>query len=235
MDGMLLVNKPTGMTSHDVVQAVRRRLSQQRIGHTGTLDPMAQGLLILLLGAATKVQQAFQGHEKSYEARVRLGLQTETGDADGPVVRTAGVPALTRPRVEAALATLTGSMTQTPPVYSAVKVRGRPSYWWARKRQPVSLRSRTVHIRDVSLRELTEDSITFHLDCSAGTYVRTVGELLADRLGTVGHLTALTRLRIGQWTLEEAVPLARLMDESPERIAGLLRVVDRAHADLHRP
>jgi len=223
MDGMLLVNKPPGMTSHDVVQAARRRLGQRRIGHTGTLDPMAQGLLILLVGSATKRQQAFQRHEKSYEACVQLGRQTDTGDAEGRVIRTAEVPALARAHVETVLATLTGPMTQTPPVYSAVKVRGRPSYWWARKQQSVSLRSRTIHISAVSLCDLTADTLTVRVDCSAGTYVRTIAEVLAERLGTVGHVAALTRLRIGAWVLDEAIALAELTEAPTDRLAEFLR------------
>ncbi len=225
VEGMLLVEKPPGMTSHDVVQIVRRKLAIKRIGHTGTLDPIARGLLILLVGPATKHQQAFQRHEKTYEAVLQLGLQTDTGDAAGRTLTTAPVPALTRDQVVRVLATFQGDLSQVPPTYSAVKVRGRPAYWWARRRTPVTLASRTVHIAELSLVDLSAETITFRVRCSAGTYIRTLAESIAERLGTVGHVTALVRVRVGQWSLDEAMPFSWLAQATSEALGQQLQPV----------
>lgn len=221
--GMLLVHKPRGMTSHDVVEVVRKKLGVRRIGHTGTLDPMAEGLLILLVGSATKSQHAFQGHEKVYKATLRLGVQTDTGDATGRSIREASVPTLPRGRIEETLASFQGSMAQTPPAYSAVKVQGRPAYWWARRQRPVTLSARTVHLADLELLECAGQQITFRVRCSAGTYVRTLAEAIAESLGTVGHLESLTRLSVGAWRLEDAKPLSWVADAGPDLLADTLQ------------
>ena len=224
--GLLLVEKPPGVTSHDVVNVVRRKLGLRRIGHTGTLDPLAQGLLILLVGSATRSQQDFQNHEKVYEAVLQLGTRTDTGDADGAPVATAPVPVLVRDAVAEILASFRGPLSQTPPAYSAVKVRGRPAYWWARRGHPVAVPSRTVQVAEIGLVECREASIAFRVRCSAGTYIRTLGEAIAERLGTVGHLTSLVRLRIGAWSLEHAKPLSWIRAASPEAVARELKPLD---------
>lgn len=223
--GFLLVEKPPGVTSHDVVVIVRRTLGVRRVGHTGTLDPMAQGLLILLIGTATKQQQAWQGHEKIYEATLQLGVQTDTGDATGQPVRTMSVPMLDNARVEAVLASFCGPLVHTPPAYSAVKIQGRPAYWWARRQQPQVLAPRTITIMALTLLDLTSTTITFRVHCSAGTYVRTLGELIAERVGTVGHLMKLVRVRIGSWDLTQAIPLAELQRATSSALLQKLRPV----------
>ena len=218
VEGILLVHKPRGVTSHDVVQIIRRKLSVKRVGHTGTLDPMAEGLLVVLVGSATKHQQAFQAHEKAYQAVLRLGTQTDTGDAMGSPIRTASVPTLDRDRVAALIASFTGPLNQTPPAYSAVKVRGHPAYWWARRQQPIALSARRVHLSEVALVGCDRETVTFRVRCSAGTYIRVLGESIAERLGTVGHLTGLVRSRVGDWRLEDAKPLDWFADASPEAV-----------------
>lgn len=228
VEGLLLVHKPAGVTSHDAVRLVRQKLGVKRVGHTGTLDPMAQGLLILLVGAATKHQQAFQGHEKIYDAVLRLGTQTDTGDALGVPIRTAPVPPIERAPLETLLASFQGPLLQTPPAYSAVKVHGRPAYWWARRQQPVALSARTVHISRLTLQERGADTIAFRVHCSAGTYIRTLAESIAERLGTVGHLTGLLRLSVGEWSLEDARSLAWLAAASRDEVARELRPVSAA-------
>jgi tRNA pseudouridine55 synthase len=221
-DGILLVHKPAGMTSHDVVQVVRRKLGMRRVGHSGTLDPMAEGLLVLLVGGATKHQQAFQAHEKTYQGVLRLGTQTDTGDAMGVVVRGLPVPPLTESRIAAVLASFQGPFVHTPPAFSAVKVRGRPAYWWARRRQPVTLRPRVVQLSEIALVGWTADTVTFQVRCSAGTYVRTLAEAMAERLGTAGHLSGLIRLRVGRWSVEEARSFAWLQQTGAAELAGAL-------------
>ena len=227
-EGLLLVNKPAGVTSHDVVALVRRKLGVKRVGHTGTLDPMAQGLLILLVGSATKHQQAFQGHDKTYDAVLGLGTQTDTGDALGVPIRTASVPPLEPARLEEILASFQGALLQTPPAYSAVKVQGRPAYWWARRQQPVTLSARTVHIHRLTLQRCSATTVAFRVECSSGTYIRTLAESVAERLGTVGHLTGLVRLRVGEWSLDAAKPMAWLSDAGGDDIARELRPASAA-------
>lgn len=233
-EGLLLVHKPRGMTSHDVVDVVRRTLGVRRVGHAGTLDPMAEGLLVVLVGRATKSQHALQGHDKCYEARLRLGIQTDTGDATGQPVRTAPVPPLTRARVEEALAGCEGEVAQIPPAYSAVKIQGKPAYWWARRRRPVSLPSRTVRVTRLTLQDATADTITFDVACSAGTYVRTLGELIAERLGSVGHLERLVRVSVGPWRLEQALPLAWIRDADATLVRARLLSVPTCAASVSR-
>ena len=224
-EGVLLVDKPAGMTSHDVVEVVRRKLGIRRVGHTGTLDPLAEGLLVLLVGSATKHQRTLQSHDKTYEATLRLGTQTDTADAEGAPVRQAPVPPLDRARIESVLHGLTGRISQTPPAYSAVKVGGRPAYWWARKRRPVTLTARPVEISALSLLDWTPETITFRTDCSAGTYIRSLGEAIAERLGTVGHINRLARLRVGHWSVQDARPLSWVSRASAEAIGQELRAV----------
>lgn len=229
-NGMLLINKPPGVTSHDVVQLVRRKLAVRRVGHTGTLDPIAEGLLIVLVGPATQFQRAFQAHDKTYEAVVRLGTQTDTADAAGMPIRTAPIPILKLERVARVLASFCGPLSQTPPTYSAVKVKGRPAYWWARRHKPQTLAPRIVHLAEMTLLALTAETITFRVRCSAGTYVRTLAESIAERLATVGHLAHLVRLRIGDWTLDGAQPLSWLHTASPQLIASQLRPCESSQA-----
>lgn len=225
-EGFLLVDKPSGVTSHDAVQAARRALGIRRIGHTGTLDPMARGLLILLIGRATAQQQAFQRHDKVYEAVIRLGAQTDTADADGRVVNTAPVPALDEAAVRGALRRFEGPLLQAPPAYSAVKVRGRPAYWWARRRRPVALAKRPVHVHELALLGMTPGTLTVRVHCSAGTYVRALAESVAQELGTLGHLSELVRVQVGSWRLADAVPLSWIRAADAASIAARVLPVE---------
>ena len=234
-DGILIINKAPGMTSHDVVELVRRRLGTRRIGHTGTLDPMAEGVLVLVIGTATKHQQRLQAHRKQYDATMRLGTQTDTGDAWGHVIRTAPVPALSLARIEAALRSCIGPQLQTPPMFSAVKIEGRPLYHWARRGTPRTAAPRPVEIFSLALHEFTPDTIHFHVDCSTGTYIRNLAELVAERLETVGHLSRLVRLTVGEWHLDEAHPVEWLRHASVEAIWEAVRPIQELHASPHRP
>ena len=222
-EGLLLVDKPAGMTSHDVVDVVRKKFGLRRVGHAGTLDPMATGLLVVLVGAATKQQRALQGHDKVYEAAIRLGEQTDTGDAEGLCIRRAPVPMLSDDAVARVLERFVGTLAQTPPQYSAVKVRGRPAYWWARRAQPVTLAPRLVRLNRVELLDRRDDLLRIRVECSAGTYVRSLAEAIAEQLGTVGHLAALVRVASGPWRLTDAKPLAWIVDAAPDDVLRILR------------
>lgn len=232
--GILVVNKPPGMTSHDVVQVIRQKLGIRRIGHAGTLDPMAEGVLVLLIGGATKHQRAVQTHRKQYEATVRLGIQTDTGDAWGHALHTAAVPALTRERIAAALASCVGPLIQRPPAFSAVKVQGRPMYWWARRGRRLVAPLRTVEIFALELLGFGADWVRCRIECSAGTYIRSLAETLAERLGTLGHMSELVRLSVGSWHLADARDLCWLITAPIEEVWACVQTVDGVHACADR-
>lgn len=229
MDGLLILDKPVGPTSHDVVARVRRALRERRIGHTGTLDPNASGVLALVVGRATRLAQFVANDEKSYEALVQLGVTTETDDAEGNPVgaRFAGSwPPLED--VHAAFEVLRGTTLQRPPVYSAKKIGGRRSYAMARaasrsgadaeSAQPAPVE---VTLRDIAIGWYENGLVAVTLTCSAGYYVRALARDLGERLGTGGHLCGLRRTRSGASTLDRAVSLATI-EATPERAADVL-------------
>lgn len=208
-DGLLLVDKPAGMTSHDVVARVRRLASMRRVGHAGTLDPMATGLLVLGLGRATRLLGHLAGHEKDYEARIALGVTTSTDDAEGEVVEEM-TPAVSRQDVLDAMSGLTGELRQVPPAYSAIKVAGRRSYARARAGEQVELAARPVTVSRFALTAFDGVEVEAAVTCSAGTYVRALARDLGAALGCGGHLAALRRTRVGGYRVEVAHPLDAL-------------------------
>jgi len=238
VNGILAIDKPAGVTSHDVVNAVRRILHERRVGHTGTLDPFATGLLVILVGRATRLAQFLSGHEKEYEAVIRLGYATDTGDVAGSPVtpRQDGSERLghwTREEIEAAMASLRGEIDQIPPMYSAKKQGGRKLYQLARRgeqveRAPVRV---TVHSFETAADgELLKDNSdgTFDLpvrvSCSAGTYVRTLAEDFGKRLGVGAHLAELRRTRAGDFHLSQAGTLEQLKANVAEDSVGKILI-----------
>ena len=200
--GILNINKPSGWTSHGVVARVRRLASERRIGHAGTLDPLAEGVLVLLLGRCTRLADHVQSQPKTYVATIALGSATSTDDAEGSVVATAPVPPFD---LDAALLRFTGDILQTPPAFSALKVAGQRAYALARRGEAVPLEARPVTIYE--LRVLSRDPLTLEVMCSKGTYIRSLARDLAQALGTVGHLAHLVRTRVGPFSLESAAAL----------------------------
>ncbi len=203
----LLVDKPEGPTSHDVVKWARRSLGVRKIGHTGTLDPFASGLLILLVGPVTRLAEYLSALPKKYEARARLGIRTDTHDAEGRTVsvQDPGV-APTQEQIEAELATFEGRGQQVPPQFSAKKVGGERMYRRARRGDTVQLPPVDVEIFQIRLTDYTPPEIGFTLTCSSGTFVRAVARDLGDRLGVGAHLTALRRTAVGVFSVDRAVP-----------------------------
>lgn len=203
--GLMVVDKPAGMTSHDVVERVRRSL-RERVGHAGTLDPQATGVLLLCIGSATRLARFLQGHDKVYEGVVKLGWATDTYDAAGePAGEPVAAPELHRARVQQVLKTFVGTLEQTPPVYSAKKVRGQPAYRRARRGEEVILKPVTIKIYALKLLELDGDEVHIRVHCGAGTYVRTLAHDLGNALGCPAHLAALRRTWSGSFGLDEAV------------------------------
>ncbi len=207
--GFLIVDKPQGMTSHDVVAHVRRGIGVRRIGHAGTLDPMATGVLVLCIGGATRLSEYLAGSDKQYAATIRLGTETDTYDADGKVVATADTSHLTREAVEAALARFQGEVWQTPPMYSAIKQGGKKLYELARQDKEVERPARLVRL-NTYLFELELPDVHIMVGCSAGTYIRSIAHDLGAELGVGGHLTALRRVQSGD--LHNPLPWDTLLD-----------------------
>jgi len=211
LSGVLVIDKPSGPSSFDVVRQVRRELRQRRVGHGGTLDPMASGVLPICLGEATKLAQFLLDADKEYEATVCFGVETDTYDAQGAVTARADAAGVTEERVRAALASFRGAIVQVPPHYSALKHRGRPLYDYARAGEPVEAPPRTVVIHQLELGVWTgSDSVPLRVHCSKGTYVRSLAFDLGRALGAGAHLTALRRTRSGPFRLAEAHPLSAL-------------------------
>jgi len=223
MDGMLVVDKPAGWTSHDAVAYVRRALGVKKAGHTGTLDPAATGLLVVLVGRATRLARYFEQDRKSYSAVLALGEETDTQDAEGEVTARCEVPALDVDTVTKALERFRGEIIQLPPMYSAVKVGGRPLYKHARAGVEVERNPRRVTVHEIRLVGLDGSRITFEADCSKGTYIRTLCRDIAEALGSCGHMEALRRTGAGGLTLEGAVDIAGRPggEELARRVTGL--------------
>jgi tRNA pseudouridine55 synthase len=239
LDGIVLLDKPAGVGSTPALQRVRRLLRAAKAGHAGTLDPLATGMLPLCFGQATKACGQLLGASKAYRARLLLGAATDTGDADGTVVRTAPVPARDAARLEAVIAALSGERDQLPPMYSALKRDGRPLYELARRGEEVERAPRRITIHRIEPIAWTDAVLDFEVRCSKGTYVRVLGEEIAAGLGTAGHLGALRRLWVEPFGERPMVTL-----ESIEAWAGAgpaddarpdwLLPVDAAFPDLPR-
>lgn len=202
VSGVLLVDKGPGMTSHDVVAVARRCLNTKKIGHCGTLDPMATGMLILVIGSATRIQDLLMSEQKEYLGTARLGSTTTTQDKEGEVVEEKPVPNLTEEDLKAALDTMKGDFYQIPPMVSAIKKDGVPLYKLARKGQEIEREPRLVHIYNYELQRFESPEIDFRVVCSKGFYVRTYAHDLGQKLGCGAHLSALRRTRSGSFTFQ---------------------------------
>jgi len=210
LDGVLLIDKPSGMTSHDVVDRLRRVLRMKRIGHAGTLDPMATGLLIMLVGKATKLSQYLMSLDKEYEGTITLGTTTTTHDAEGETVTTRPVPELSESQVREVMAGFIGDQYQTPPMFSAKKQDGVPLYKLARKGKEVEREPRFIRISSFELTRFAPPSFEVRLRCSKGTYVRTIAHDLGEKIGCGGHLSALRRTATDRFHIQQAITLAEV-------------------------
>lgn len=231
IDGVLLLDKPIGLTSNQALQRVKRLFDARKAGHTGSLDPLASGLLPICLGQATKVSGFLLNAGKRYQVVARLGQRTDTGDADGQVIEERPVPALDRGLVKRVLARFEGSQTQVPPMYSALKHQGQRLYKLARQGIEIERQPREIEIHGLELLSLEADALGLEVACSKGTYVRTLVEDIAQALGTVAHVIVLRRLGVGPYAegrmykLEE---LEALAEQGMERLDELLLPVDSA-------
>src|SRR5260370_777165 len=212
LDGALVINKPKGKTSHDVVDAVRHLAGFRQIGHLGTLDPLATGVLVLLLGRATRLVRFYAGRRKRYEAGFRFGFATDTYDSDGEAQGQDTAPALDKATLEKLAAQRIGRFTQRPPAFSAKKVKGRPAYELARKKQAFELKAVEVEIYEYKLREIEGSIARFGIECSSGTYIRSLAHEMGEKLGCGAHLAEITRTAVGEFSMEQAISLEELAE-----------------------
>lgn len=225
LDGVLLLDKPLGLSSNDALIRAKRIFLAKKAGHTGTLDPLATGLLPLCFGEATKFSQDLLEADKTYEATMRLGIQTTTGDAEGEALQTREVTC-DEAAIHAAMVHFRGDITQVPPMYSALKRDGKPLYEYARAGQTVEREARNVTIHALEVIACALPDVTFRVTCSKGTYVRTLAEDIGEKLGCGAHLVALRRTGVGALTLEHAVTLDTLSEAAPDERDSWLQPVD---------
>lgn len=223
VEGVCLINKPKGYTSFDVVHKLRRILGERRIGHTGTLDPQAEGVLVVLLGRATKAMPFLVTQQKEYVAQLKLGLKTDTGDIWGAVLETADYQPPSIDSITFALASMAGVSQQLPPMVSAIRVDGKRLYEYARLNQTVERKTRKIEIFEIELLEYS-DTILFRVVCSSGTYIRTLCEDIAAKLGTIGTMSKLTRTKVQDYKLEDCQNLDEITAQNV-RLHDLLSVL----------
>lgn len=231
-DGILLVDKPTGFTSHDVVAKIRGHFHLKKVGHGGTLDPSATGLLVILLGRGTSASNRFMSSDKTYEGTITLGITTDSQDADGNIIKQTDASGITREQLESAMAKFKGDMFQTPPMVSAIKIEGVPLYKMARRGEEVERKPRFIHVYSFKLLDYTPPSGTFVLRCSKGTYVRTICHDVGETLGVGAHLRGLRRTETAGFTIQQAVTLDTLMTMNQ---TDLINVVVPLHTLAIRP
>jgi tRNA pseudouridine55 synthase len=230
MNGVIVINKPAGLTSHDVVNRVRRILGEKSVGHLGTLDPMATGVLPLVAGRMTRLAQFYLTSNKSYEGEIRFGFATDTYDAEGEQVGEACEVKVTLEQVREAALAFTGVIQQMPPSYSAKKIAGVPAYKLARKNKEVELKPVSVEVKKLEILDLKGDRARFRVDVSSGTYVRSIAHELGQKLKVGAHLSSLTRTQSGEFRIEDAVTLEALAAAAQqgtvdERFVHLRRVL----------
>ena len=214
VDGMLVVNKPQGKTSHDVVESIRRLMGFRQIGHLGTLDPLATGVLVLALGRATRLARFYATRRKRYTCAVRFGFATDTYDADGQALGPDLAPALDSAQLQSLAAQFVGKIQQTPPAFSAKKIHGRPAHELARKNKPVHLEPVEVEVFEFRLTGIEGPVARFVVECGSGTYIRSLANDLGKLQGSGAHLAEIVRTAVGEFTLDHAVPLAELEQDA---------------------
>ena len=224
MDGILVVNKPLGKTSFNMVAQTRKEFHTKKVGHIGTLDPMASGVLPILIGNCTKLSDYLMDHDKDYVAIIKLGQSTNTGDQEGEIVEEKDVDEniFDETKIEEVLNSFIGESEQIPPMYSAIKINGKKLYELARAGQTVERKSRKIYITSIKLVNINKDKneIEFKVTCSKGTYIRTLCEDIAKKLGTIGYMSKLTRTRVGKFEIEDEgklISLEELLENNPSR------------------
>lgn len=231
MNGIIVINKPKDYTSHDVVAKVKKILNVKKVGHTGTLDPNATGVLPLLLNDGTKLSKYLIEHDKEYEVTFKLGMKTDTADSEGKVIEQKEVESLEN--VEQILKSFIGKQEQIPPMYSAIKVNGKKLYEYARNGQTVEIKPRKIEIYNVELININEkeNEVIFKVSCSKGTYIRSLCEDIAFKLNTVGYMKELNRTKVGRFSIEDAITLEEI-EKQKENIQDKIITIEKLLKDL---
>jgi len=232
MNGVLIINKPQGYTSHDIVNIIRKQLNTKKVGHTGTLDPNATGVLPILIGQATKVSKHLIEHNKTYIAELKLGEKSSTGDLEGEIIEKKDVPDLDIKIVEQVLESFLGKQKQIPPIYSAIKINGKKAYEYARNNQTIELEPREIEISNIELINLNSNVITYKVTCSKGTYIRTLCEDIAEKLGTVGLMQSLCRVEVNNFNLKQAITLEEIKGNNIEFISKKIIPIEKVFMDF---
>ena len=229
INGIIVINKPTEYTSHDVVAKVKKILNIKKVGHTGTLDPNATGVLPLLLNTGTKLSKYLIEHDKEYEVTLELGIKTDTADIEGNVIKKEEVNWKKLNDIEETLNTFLGEQTQIPPIYSAIKVNGKKLYEYARSGQNINIEPRNIQIYEIELQKIDKqkNEINFRVHCSKGTYIRSLCEDIAQRLGTIGYMKELTRTKVGNFTINEAVKIEEIENNKEQIIKEKLISIEK--------
>ena len=218
MDGVIIINKPKGYTSHDVVNIVRKQLNMKKVGHTGTLDPNATGVLPILVGQATKISKYLIEHKKTYIATIELGEKRDTGDSEGNIIESdSNIKEFDISIIKQVLQSFLGKQKQIPPMYSAIKVNGKKLYEYARSGQEVKVEPREIEIYRIELIEYINNRIEFEVECSKGTYIRTLCENIAEKLGTIGYMKALQRTSVDKFKIKESINLEELSEDEAQK------------------
>ena len=214
MDGVIIINKPKNCTSHDIVYKIKK-ISGEKVGHTGTLDPLAQGVLPILIGKATKCSAYLTNHDKTYQVELKLGIKTETADGEGNILQEENVSEeiLKKEYVEKVLFSMVGKQEQVPPIYSAIKVNGKKLYEYARKGQEVEIKPREITIYSMRLNNINieQKTINFTVECSKGTYIRSLCEDIANKMGTIGYMSNLVRIKVGKFSIQDSISIDDLI------------------------
>lgn len=230
--GILVINKAKDMTSHDVVSILRKKLNMKRIGHTGTLDPMATGVLTICIGNATRISEYVMNQGKAYIATLKFGKATTTYDSSGEIIETSDLNNFTDKKINDALKYFIGEISQKPPIYSAIKVNGKKLYEYARNNEEVEIKSRKVNIYEIKLLDNTEDTAKIYIRCSKGTYVRSIIHDLGIKLGSFAYMTDLVRVRVGNFNLEDSIDICNIDDYSLEYLDSKIVSMDNALYNL---
>ena len=222
MNGIIIINKNQGYTSHDIVHKIKK-ISKEKVGHTGTLDPMAQGVLPILIGKATQCSKYLINHDKIYKVKLKLGIKTDTADSEGNIIEKTEISPeiLNEQKILQAINSMKGKQEQIPPIYSSIKVNGKKLYEYARKGQEVEIKPRQIEIYNIILNNIDKENkiIEYTVNCSKGTYIRSLCEDIAKKLGTIGYMENLIRLKVGEFSIENSITLEEILNaENPYNV-----------------
>lgn len=231
MDGILIINKPKGYTSHDIVNIVKKTLNTSKVGHAGTLDPNATGVLPILVGKATKISKYLIEHDKTYIAELALGEKSSTGDTEGEIIEKKEVPLLDEEQIKQVLKSFEGKQMQTPPIYSSIKINGKKAYEYARKGQNIQLEPRPIEIMKISFIKFENNVLKYEVQCSKGTYIRVLCEDIAERLGTVGLMKNLCRTRVNEFDIEDSCKIEQIAKEKIISIEKVCNIKPKIELD----